>query len=364
MKCYQLSFVCLLFCSLFNSCKKQEEPKPVSIDSAFQSYVDTFLSEAAIRGQNIDLSKTGMTMQFGDGVVQGRTSKYWGITLPQSATIYINKSLWLNWRESTREQVIYHEMGHLLLKRDHFIKLWSNGEAQSLMFTPDESTALVFPLFQSMRKKYYFDELFNPTNQEEPEWCKIETTNTPLTNLSTQPIYQEDFNGKINLPDSITNKSNLKYLFSDGIMLISNIHTDFYSINLKNFLKNISFNKEQNYVIKYRFRHNGAVSGGINWNNFNSTSNAYFFRFNTSNQAIIYTNSESYFYNPLVKSVFGDWNDFVLRYEDSMINVWLNDKLLFKSDVVLPVNSDSWRFELHVPQKTVLEIDYIKIYRL
>ncbi len=365
MKPYILPFIYLLFCLLLNSCKKQEDPKPVSIDPVFQKYVDTFLSEASKRGKDIDLTKVGMTLQFGDTKLLGRLNGQIndGIAFYETQSININKDGWPGWSDDYKEFVLYHEMGHLLLKRDHFSKLWTNGEAQSMMHSLEDNNVQSSPIFEGFRKKYYLDELFNPNIQTEPNWCKSQAIDKPLTTHVGLPKHEENFDNKISLPAVFNNITTLKFSFVAGAMLIANTDTIFYSIGIKNFIPALSATTIKNYEIRCRFRNKGTDRTSILWNQNESMSNLYSFTSFPNNTAYIGSNTGS-FQNLLVKSSFSEWNKIVLRYESANVDVWLNGKLLFTSDIVSPMSNDNWRYAFGLRPNSVIEIDYLKIYSL
>jgi hypothetical protein len=344
------------------NCKKQDDPKPVSIDPTFQKYVDTFLNEATKRGKNIDLTKVGMTLQFGDTKQNGKT--YGGIAFYETQSININKEYWDYSSEDYKELIVYHEMGHLLLQRDHFSKLWTNGEAQSIMYSIEDnfSSALGYPIFQGFRKKVYFDELFDPYIQSEPDWCKKEAANTPLKSPVGLPKYEETFDKVIALPETLTKIKDLQFSFISGAMLIQSPDTASYSIGIRNFLPGLNSVDFKNYEIRCRFRNTG-LDAIIEWNQNEILSNLYSFGFTPASNSFV-SSQTGYFYNSLVSSSFGNWNEAVLRYESSNVNVWLNGKLLFSTDIISPKDNDNWRFAFRILPKSTIEIDYLKLYQL
>jgi hypothetical protein len=320
-----------------------------------------FLNEAQKRNHNIKLDEEGITLQFGDTKQNGKV--YGGITWNETRSISINKDYWNNAAEEYREFIIFHELGHLLLKRDHLSTLWSNGEAKSLMYSYDNSYALGFPVFQGFRKKYYFDELFEPFKQDEPDWCKVIAIDTPIPIQVNMPKIQENFDKSIIIPPTISSIIDLKFSFSTGTMAIENSSSNSYSIGIKNFLPTLNPSDIKNYEIRYRFRNKGSVQGGWDWNQNGTTANAYYFRITPKNESLV-GSTLGYFYNFYAKSEYNDWNDVVLRYNSQNAYVWLNGKLLLRTDVTASTPNDNWRFATVVPANGSVEIDQIIIYEL
>ena len=119
-----LSLVIVFF--LFCSCKKDMK---YDVDSELDPYLQRFLYEANARGRNFNLEKKGLVMEFADleSPVIGRCYR----TLP--IRVHIDKSYWaatLNSAnmENLREDVVFHELAHGLLSRDHVNSTLDNTE--------------------------------------------------------------------------------------------------------------------------------------------------------------------------------------------------------------------------------------------
>lgn len=119
----------VVFILLFISCQ-HDSPQPVLVNSVFQPYLDTFLAEGKKRGRDFQLDKEGITIKLAK-----LDPKYYGIAYRDTRTIEMD-SLWLKTNDFVRQRMLFHELGHLLLKRDHILSYLPNGEAKSLMWTP------------------------------------------------------------------------------------------------------------------------------------------------------------------------------------------------------------------------------------
>jgi len=155
----------LLFALFSNSCK-EEVPK-YNVELEFQQYVDRFIDEAAKRGQTIDFSDTGLSIQFREAV----SKESGGVCYLGQHRIEIEKFFWDDASDAQREGLIFHELGHCEFDRRHRNDLLSNGEWASRMRgdpIPDgESVAINYT---GTRQEYYTDELFDE-NTPFPDWA-------------------------------------------------------------------------------------------------------------------------------------------------------------------------------------------------
>lgn len=128
------------------------------IDPEIKPYVDSFVNEAEKRGIYIDVSE--LKISFKD------LSKYNvnGRTYPTTKRIYIDPNKEWKWEP---EALVFHEMGHLYLKRDDEKSMVDkNGNPKSIMNSPG-----VPSYARSLyRRDYYIDELFN-SNTPPPKWA-------------------------------------------------------------------------------------------------------------------------------------------------------------------------------------------------
>ncbi len=122
------------------------------IDPEIKPYVDKFIHEAEVRGYYFDVSNIK--------IVFGKPSKGASATTyftSKKIVIKKNSSGWLMYPES----LVFHELGHLLLKRDHNNETIGGFYAypKSIMIS---SEAPIFTGVHAYRREYYVNELFNP----------------------------------------------------------------------------------------------------------------------------------------------------------------------------------------------------------
>lgn len=132
------------------------------IDPEIQPHVDKFYEEAKARGVSLRMSRSEINVCFRNvpGSAQGRT-------ITATKTIFIERGS-IGWQYNP-EALVFHELGHLILKRDHLndrvnlfcISIMSNQDDP--VYDYNEGDRLYY------RRQYYIDELFSPGIQT-PKW--------------------------------------------------------------------------------------------------------------------------------------------------------------------------------------------------
>lgn len=174
----QSSFILLTLIGLL-SCQADPQPEPTqySVPADVEPYVQLFRAEASKRG--IAVSTDNLIITFGAGqkedicgqcvLEMGKTSR---ITLNNDALC------WQQANQNERECLIFHELGHCLLKRGHKTDKFPNEIYVSLM-NPDDVTIYAtcrYPINgddcdKRPRRAYYINELFD-INTPAPPWGK------------------------------------------------------------------------------------------------------------------------------------------------------------------------------------------------
>lgn len=88
------------------------------VDSDFVGYYMNFLTYA--RSYGVNLPSKGLTIHFGK---TGRPKDPRRSTIAECsirrAEVVVDKTWWISFHESERENVMFHELGHCLLRREH-----------------------------------------------------------------------------------------------------------------------------------------------------------------------------------------------------------------------------------------------------
>jgi hypothetical protein len=141
----------------FFSCEKDQDIGTILIPYQIKYEVETFISEGEKRGINIDLK--GLRFYLRGNLVNNWQGYYDG----NEHAIYLDTTCLSYIQE--KEALIFHEMGHAILNREHKLDTLPNGDPSSIMGTP-------VPIYTGLsftKRQYYIDELFNQ-NTPIPSW--------------------------------------------------------------------------------------------------------------------------------------------------------------------------------------------------
>lgn len=146
--------VLLLLIILFITACGTVNPEQLSlIDPELQPYVMSFHFEAMKRGKDIDVTKISakiktVTNKYGERVV--------GVCFMGLSSIEIDVDYWKIASYNEKETLVFHELGHCALKREH-----KNGyDNLGVPFSIMNSTLLWPDVYENNREKL-IDELFN-----------------------------------------------------------------------------------------------------------------------------------------------------------------------------------------------------------
>ena len=159
MKTIALS-LCSIGALLFtSSCSKDADfltKRYNGVDSDLWKYYAEFEYQAELRGLSFDLNNldvSGEISEIRDAGVAG--SCEYGSAINNHVTI--DKTFWNRSRELDREFVVFHELGHCVLYRDHDESQNQNGFCLSIMRSGLNGCR---DAYTSENKAYYIDELF------------------------------------------------------------------------------------------------------------------------------------------------------------------------------------------------------------
>jgi len=170
--------ICVVCIIIVYGCQDKNNFTPIlNIPAEFQPCVDSFVAAAAQRGHSIIINN--LIIKYDSSL----SNIYCANSNVTSAQNDIQKIISLNpnikcWQNSRQlETLIFHEMGHCILGREHDQTLLPNGDPKSIMY-PDDITLYApcsYPIGDSCnqlyKRDYYLDELFDP-NTPVPDWGK------------------------------------------------------------------------------------------------------------------------------------------------------------------------------------------------
>jgi len=160
---------------LLFGCKKDKD-FVYDVPREFEPIVQRFISEAAARGHQITINNLIIKYDLSSSTTICASSNVVTSGNDDQKIISI-KSLdcWLN--DVQLETLIFHELGHCILGREHDTGLLPNGDFRSIMYPANITlySPCVYPIGSPCdflyRRNYYLDELFNPATPI-PDWGK------------------------------------------------------------------------------------------------------------------------------------------------------------------------------------------------
>lgn len=164
----------LMLIFMIASCEKEKQFE-YRVDDTFEVYVDQFYEEAAKRG--IAIPRNNLIIEFTNEPTNdfcGECRKAGNIEQSQR-TIRIQNSnnCWKDRLDLNKETLIFHELGHCLLDREHMDEYYDDGSPKTIMTTFDDGpySPCIYVLDggnnadqaecnRANRRDFYLDELF------------------------------------------------------------------------------------------------------------------------------------------------------------------------------------------------------------
>ena len=164
---------------LLANCKKEPFTPVFSIHEDFKSMIDTFRVESLRHGLSVDFNNLILdyNTKLEDDICGQCNSTSTGIDqLQKIVEISMNNHCW-DHREEL-EALVFHELGHCLLGREHIMDTLPNGDPKSLMvagnltlYAPCKYVFGTENCNNLHKRSYYIQELFDP-NTPIPSWAK------------------------------------------------------------------------------------------------------------------------------------------------------------------------------------------------
>lgn len=189
----------IAFALLLTTCKEKDNaPSLPQVNDQFKEYVLRFISEAKARNVEVDVSTLkieSVTQTIAYGGVNYCGFTYTSLPAAPSVQIAMTSYCWNDQTDLNKEILIFHELGHALLRRSHDDAILSNGLKKSMMQSGSQFD--MYTEFTPLLRTYYLDELFNPSAS--PSSVIIKHSNTRI-------IFQ----------DSISSPSSWEFIKSSG----------------------------------------------------------------------------------------------------------------------------------------------------
>jgi len=140
---------------LLGSCQKETIPTPGQVDAALASYLEDFITEGEARGYQPVIDPGILDIRFDTltGSVTGQCLTY----SDGRRAIKVGTSFWANASAFDKEFLVFHELGHCLLDREHLDTQRADGTCLSVMHSGQGGCRNVYGASTRTR---YLDELF------------------------------------------------------------------------------------------------------------------------------------------------------------------------------------------------------------
>jgi hypothetical protein len=162
---------------LLTGCSKDGDLIAVyDVPAEYQPFVDTFIYEASIRGHSIKINNLVIRNDYTMEGPHCAGCNSTDIRKRFQKIISINSNIrcWLTVEQ--QEVLLFHELGHCVLGRDHDNGRLPNGDPRSLMHENDLGvySSCVYPVDNEpcdfrFKRTYYLDELFDEKTPV-PDW--------------------------------------------------------------------------------------------------------------------------------------------------------------------------------------------------
>jgi len=357
-------YLMVLICSgflFFTSCS---DPHEYKVDSTFTDYLQRFETEAAARGLTLDPQTTGLIIEFGN-----LSNNDAGLThYEKPIRIQIDRTYWNAISSSAgadqmKEDLIFHELGHGLLNRDHLNTTLENGDWKSMMCGGDKVNDRAWNInYRGVRRKYYIDELFNESTVA-PAFASLKL---PVDTTGYSPYVMFNFNSpsqagwtlgdSTNFNRNLDNgrlrfqsKANLSYLVSLVLPTAISIQTDF------------SYELTLNYPVGDLTNQYGFAFGPVT--TVTSGTTVPFEFFNISNNQRMYMGNRSWysFFTELSKpSIIPGGNNKLKVFKiGQMLYYFINNVYCYSSEIEITDNIN--KFGFLVPPMGVVWLENFQI---
>ncbi len=160
----------LVFCALLgvsaSACapKEKQHDSFLQVDAPFQDFVHNFETVSAEEGQSVSISD--LVVQFGNTPTLNETGVCeWADN--ETPKITVNQRIWNTLNDYDKQEVIFHELGHCVLKRVH-----QNSEMMAYNGTVQVAASIMYPYRISGtiyrdNITHYHDELFDVTKKNQ-----------------------------------------------------------------------------------------------------------------------------------------------------------------------------------------------------
>lgn len=130
-----------------------------NVEETLWPYFATFEREAKTRGLQVDLAEASISASIQE-ISEQHVAGLCSYRSYRPNEITIDQSFWTRSSSLFRELIVFHELGHCYLGRDHMEDTFPNGLCKSIMRS---GTCCCRDAYTNTNRTYYLDELFSKT---------------------------------------------------------------------------------------------------------------------------------------------------------------------------------------------------------
>jgi hypothetical protein len=333
------------------------DPHKYSIDPAFTDYLQRFENEGATRGKQLDPKTTGLIMEFGT-----LSNNDAGLTHYETPIrIQIDKTYWDAITKSAgadlmKEDLIFHELGHGLLGRDHLNTTLENGDWKSIMCGGTAVNSRPWNInFRGIRRSYYLDELFNQ-NTPAPTFSSL---TLPIDTTGYVTLYQLNFNNPDKPGWSLVDNTQYKTTIDNGRFKFQS-KVDLNYILLGSLQNDISITSNFSYELTFYYptgdanNQYGMAFGPVDTSSTNTNDLVEFFTINNNKNMQMGNHSWYSFFTELNESSISSTGTNKLKVfkVGTFIYYFINNVYCYMSEITATANLSQFGF-LVPPQSTI-----------
>ena len=219
-----------------------------------------------------------------------------------------------------------------------------------------------------MRQKYYLDELFDYATPP-PNWATA-AGSPPLEAVGSSLFRKDELNATTlsNNWQKIlsTNAANAKPVLGNGTLSLQLLsqNSQSFQLSLADLFPNLDTTALRNYELRIRLKDNGnAVQ--FNWQPNGLRDHAYYFSnaFCGPNTFSVYNYWGGQYSTNGIQTNSSDWDEYIFRCKDDLLTVWLNQKVVFTSDI-MPITQPFNLYAYFTLYRGVYDFDYFRLYKL
>jgi hypothetical protein len=341
-------FPLLILAAVLTACQEDPiAPSVYNVPDIIQPYVDAFEQEASLRG--ISLNINNLQVEFATNLNSGTAA---GLCDTFNHVIKLDTTS-TNWKNNlyTREILVFHELGHCVLKRGHRDDELPNGNLASIMRANGEQ--VYGGGLNEFKRQYYLDELFN-VKAPAPDWALQTPGYADLAPTDRTNVFFDDFDFDHHWNLAVTPQSSAEV--RNGRLIFKSLQ-DNAAIYLP---KTVPFDENGNFEIETSFRiTSGTQSALMQWGG-SGPENFYYFGFNRDANTSFAGNWRTGIDltrvgTPLDKNSF---NTFSIRKVGPLYYFYLNEQF-YDVFEFLPFYGQDIAF--YIGPQTTMEVDYVRV---